>query len=1452
MKTLILKVYKKSVALILAFCLMTELSTQALANVNELFTNGYEDAASGLYVKAPAHEQTARLDQALQNAYERGEGANIYENALRLMLKNATQTATASQEAKRLSSAKTTGKNKYGNMWPAYTAITSAKEISSLEHSLMQTLAVCIQEPQVMPFNDFKPLYENFVSSSAQQYIKDNPDFSGVPFNSKQEAAAARIRKVYPEQAVYKEYVAQAQDEINWRKNNQQKVADYCRRSASAYIKAIGAPALTFQTAILLKDLEIYGQKILTSADIKDIYEYNTKRVEVQDLSALELSILSNENKKKVAAKLAADITENIILGAAFAKNGDKRYCSAVENIIYKSEDGVAFSQILAAGFGALLAKDGFSNIENILKKYTAKEQKSPSILEYINLSHWAKAAETAGGKYLGNVSEKTQYATKYAYGNTFTDIARLLSEDGRTQSLSLLYRYGTGNNNPIRPFLAGALTSKKSGVKYESAKKQALALANTELGDITATQEYDLDIALLNTYPSIKNDLGKYAVVNQNAKNAKTDKKITFGYLKRAAFSGDIILAVWGIAGLVKLTGKALTLSKAAYTAAKAAKIPNNAARIAFLKTNYASVKPYISAQRSFARLGNKIKSGVGLEVPARQAAKLSSDLRKTQITALDAQRKASALKSAQLNTPKAVAKAELDTKRYEAAVLQDELILNQRLYGQSFNLKTTSYLDKVRAYNAGRTSVVPQAPVFTTAENNYVNLYKGFQTAITDLKQAQSNYNGLKWYNRALINPLKNWWTEPYSGKLHLPITEMETSQGTTIAKALGWAETSYTGPALTSAASTIRPVNRISKVYSWLEDHNLPLAAQGLKLINNKAAILGTTLLFNYNVATVTPALANGTRTLAMTEQVISAPKTAKTFNIFTLSANDIARTSGLRLSAVNPVNVIDPKIFKHFGTVPLISGDIVKGNGAAYLLSSVGNIFKHTVAGASLPAFFIKDLASKGSFWKNPSLSNNANAVNTAAAGAFLPRISSFLFKKDSKPRASAFFYNFLAATTVTATAPMISQIYGLDTNITNTVISLISYLPAIAVPFMGYFFSKYGVINMAKLASWGTLGGVAMTIIGGFNGFSDAGTTAGLISTLGGITLMSLSNEIKYSTIYPLIDTNFNTQKALSLTTQTSMARSLGTIFFLEFGPLVNMAFSSLGLGEVNNAVVMPLLLLPLSSAAVISMMKGNYKDVPMPKEEKGSALKGLVDVFKNDSDARKAAGSFAFIEAAELTTSLLVFSMAQEFYGPLSNIPNILGGVLIYTTMGLARMVCSELQKRGFLSSLSTYKLSGALALGGLTLFALGGISPLGLTGAAMYFVGDATMFPPLLNTTLKGKGDKAANITILIFSFSTLAAAGGYVLGVVSSLTGSLQFAVIVPLAFLGSALALAKPIFAKHEKPAYNRNVKLAPAVVYADNGDEIIPGKKVHKISYEQEEGKDAPSEEIKEEK
>ena len=258
--------------------------------------------------------------------------------------------------------------------------------------------------------------------------------------------------------------------------------------------------------------------------------------------------------------------------------------------------------------------------------------------------------------------------------------------------------------------------------------------------------------------------------------------------------------------------------------------------------------------------------------------------------------------------------------------------------------------------------------------------------------------------------------------------------------------------------------------------------------------------------------------------------------------------------------------------------------------------------------------------------------------------------------------------------------------------------------------------------------------------------------------------------------------------------------------------MLNFASQSLGFGEVNNAITFPLLLAPLSLIALTSIFRGNFRDVPLPESKEDGGVKGLVEMFFKDAEARKAAISFSLIEAGELTlieageltTSLLVFSMAQEHYGALSDMPNILGGVLIYTAMGLARALCGELQKRGILSSTSTYKISGGLVLSGLTLFALEGISPLGLTGAALFFIGDANLFPPLFNAALQGRGEKAANTTLLIFSFSVAAAAAGTLLSFVSDLTGSLQVAVLVPVALSGGALALAQSIFKKQKANA------------------------------------------------
>lgn len=1428
MKTLKNAAIKKITAIILSACILAQINAPSLAYGGEFLTLGYNEPGAGLSWKGLDAAQIASASEKIELAYERGESGNIYENALTLAAEEEIKKVKSSSQAKAVKAARSKSQASYGDMWPMYVKVSQAKNIAWLETSMQSFLASWLKEPQIMDFSLFNRAYLNYVKQVSRELGKGK---TKVPYLDAQSAFEDEILSAYPAKTAYKEYVKEAQAEKAWRKANRAKAEEAIYKITRAYIEAIGAQALSFESAALLKDLELNGKKALGAQEAKQIYSYNITRLQKQNFDAFELSVLSGDSKKKVARVLAKDLIESLMTAAVFSEKGNKNFLSAAENLIYRSEDGIAFGQILAASFSVILAKDGWGNLERILSRYTKQEQEGASLLEKINISYWAERAEEADGSFLGEVSQKTQYALSHSYGNVFTDLAKLLSQDGRSRSLGLLYRYGLGAKQPIKPFLAGALLSKRTGAKEAFSASAALKLANTNFGDLNAIQEYDLDKALELRYPSIKASLGSYAVTDAAKKSAKKTRKEAFGYLKRAAFSGDIVLTLWGCAGLIKLGGKAVNLSKSAYTAVKAAKISNQAARINFIRANYQAMAPYISAKRSFLRLGLKIRSGVGLKNNPVKAAKLQKDLRVKNIARLAQAKEQKAIQAAQSGSAKDKAAAQLASARHEAAVLQDRFLLQSRLYGAGYELKAASYLDKVKAWRAGRLSELPSAPVFTAGEQNYAALGGRFKAAIAQLDAARKDYNALKWHNRTIINPLKAWWNKP-AGRFEG--FGIDLGEGTTIAEAFGL-KGSYIEPVL-GARSGVQPLNRIGKVYSWLENNHLGFASKGLKFVNNKATLMSTALLFNYNVATIQPAALNTGRLLTQTEQVYSIGKTASAPRLLSLNPLRAPQTGGANLyAAMKPADVVDPKIFSFYNGIPLISGNILQGRGSSYWAAKVTQMAQLPAAGVILPGMFLRDFYKYadgrilGGAYNptEPYFGFGKNAFSSFSIGKDLLGNFRLFGKKDAGPKASAFIYNFLAATTVTATAPMISQVYNLDTAATNSIISLISYLPAMAVPFMGYFFNKYGVTNTAKAASAATALGVGMTILGGLNGFAADASAAGLATSLAGITLISLGNEIKYAAMYPMIDTNFDTQKALSLTTQTAMARSAGTILFLEFGPMLNWASQSLGFGEINSAVTFPLLLAPLSLMAVRSIFKGNYKDVPLPETKGDNGIKALARLFINDKEARKAALSFAMIEAGELTTSLLVFSLAQEHYGVLSDMPNILGGVLIYAAMGAARLICGELQKRGILSSNSTYKISGALAVGGLSALALGGMSPLGLAGAAMFFIGDANLFPPLLNATLKGRGDKAANTTLLIFSLSTAAAIGGSVLSLVSSALGSLQAAVLVPFMFTGGAMLVGSTIFnkknAEEESPVTAASFDLETSVVYVKGENE-----------------------------
>lgn len=1132
------------------------------------------------------------------------------------------------------------------------------------------------------------------------------------------------------------------------------------------------------------------------------------------------------------------------------------------------------------------------------------------------------------GGNYLNGYGEKTQYLiqkgqNKYGniYGNVLEDIGYSISvnkskyaaalsrkiinkyvrEEARSYALAktaaaqgnfllMLLKRDTGNKIHT-PLVSGVLKNK--GRKDASALSARKLLNNLDWWDLNAaTQTRVNNLA----FTEGGEGLSKKALNDKKATRYNDNQKI-----KSAGYWTDMALMVVLTPALIKsipsLIRGGANLAKTSYRLSKiklagksrllkAVKIRGEGINIAAIKADNLRIKKLYDARKSAISKLRARRSG-GKNISAYRQAKADKataeyKLAKSERDIAKAQRNISAQE-------KAAIEAEINTVNQTNKSMYEKYIAATK----SYNAKVNLYNTKAAQYNAlsasgenakaqqvlkeletlkAELSIKPQAPKavqLSKASADYIARYRSYEANLAKyaksseaLKTARANRFG-DWLKNSKLG---RWWNSESGNGL---IFNHSGKTETTLAEAFN-IKGEYKAPTL-SDSPKISPLNRIDNVYKWLDNHHLGLASKTLRIVNNKATVLGTTLLFNYNVATVTPGMLNGGRVLAATEQVANFTRGGvKAANVFNLNAYDIAAKTGISIKNIRPVDVVDPKILSFYNGIPLIGGNILQGRGAAYWTAKLASGLQNAAAGVALPVMLARDVYRYadgrllsgsygqtqaptaritkdynygfienrtdpsswvyevpgrphllrespaavaeilGDFYSSASVGNTANkaAENSTQAKeepkSLLGKIAAFLKKKDDIVKPSAFLYNFLAATTVTATAPMISQVYGLDTSTTNTIISLISYLPAGLVPFMGYFFNRWGVINMARTAAVGTFLGVGLTVLGGLNGFTNDGSTAGLISSLAGISLVSLSNEIKYSTIYPLIDVNFDAQRALGLTTQTAMARSLGTILFLEFGPLLNFASQSLGFGEVNNAITFPLLLAPLSLIALTSIFRGNFRDVPLPESKEDGGLKGLVEMFFKDAEARKAAISFALIEAGELTTSLLVFSMAQEHYGALSDMPNILGGVLIYTAMGLARALCGELQKRGILSSTSTYKISGGLVLSGLTLFALEGISPLGLTGAALFFIGDANLFPPLFNAALQGRGEKAANTTLLIFSFSVAAAAAGTLLSFVSDLTGSLQVAVLVPVALSGGALALAQSIFKKQKANA------------------------------------------------
>ncbi len=1003
MKKILSSLGVKIVSIVLSFTILFECNTAAFAGID--FSKGEVVFSYDSFNAADLSE----FDAKLEDLFLKGEEGNVYEAYLNRETALILKTLQDDKRRARIASLKKEGEAKYGDMAPMYVKRVAAKDIKSLEEDLMSYLAAYFLTPRVISLKEYEEFYNSIILENANEYVKHNPSQSSVPYANPLEAALAKLKKYYPLKECYAAYQKEAEEEIAWRAANKTKVDDAAYKVLRGYIEAAGAENLSSTVLQYLINLEIGGKALITAEERENIYNYAVSRLEKQNLKSLELDITSGKTEKQVAALLLVDIIDTIIIGSYFSAEDDGRYSEAVKRLVYASEKGVGFGQILSNGFSALLAVGDYFSLREILSRYSSMDKQKARFGEYLSLTLYSSKARTAGGRFLGKASSLTQYSGNYFYGNAFTDMALLLAEDGGNEALAILKEYGAdkGLDGSIKPFLAGALISGKSGLSEDGARNMAADLANLTLGDITALQEYDIDRDLLSRYPDIKEKLDSGAVITREQLEARRARNKRFDFLDNAAFAGDILLLIWGVAGLAKLGGKALALSESTYTAVKAGHIADKAKKIAYIRANYAKLDKYISARNNMLLFGGRIKrsflrfKGVNAVLGAndsRQAIKLANYFNKKQLASLyEARKKAvMAVRNTSNPTQRQAAKAKLATAEYKAKQAQISLLKKARLYGSSVEAKNASYLQKVKDYNsavslynskmsklgalkadgasftemellgkeiktmASGLERAPSAPLYTAGEMEYLKAGKLFSSRLGKLQIAKADYKAAGWWNRNIARPWQKFSASSGDGSLGL--WKLETGKGVTISEALGIKRPyniDYTKSfKLFGGASDKTPVN---KFYAFLTAHKMKPVADFFKFVNNRATVFGMALMFNYNIATTVPQVGALSKNLTTaTELVLNAEKGLNLGKTISLGARATSMPLMPSLPKIQPVNLIDPKIFKSYGGVPLPGGNFINNFSLRGLL---GGFFKagYAVAGtAGMGLMFTKDL------------------------------------------------------------------------------------------------------------------------------------------------------------------------------------------------------------------------------------------------------------------------------------------------------------------------------------------------------------------------------------------------------------------------------------------------------------------------------------------------------------
>lgn len=621
-----------------------------------------------------------------------------YENNLNKQTKEEIDRLQNSAEAKKIADLTRIGKDKYANMWPAYVRASAQKEISKLTNDLLSYLGRNISVLQIMPYDMFEKQY----LAAAKEEIKNKfPDKNKTFYSQK----LSGILQNYPVGKAYADYKAYAAKEIKWRKNNVAKTDAAAIKITEAYLKILSPQLLNAQALSVLNGLEFDGKPVLNKESRGIALSYHNLYLSKQNFKNLGDGFFSNYKEKKVGIFILSETAESIMSGAILYSADKTAYARTVKALIERSEDSSVFAEILALGFSGLTSAEAWPEIDSLLNRYTQKEQEGSSWYEYLDLSFYAKKITTQGGHYLGKVSSRTQYKSKYAYHNVFTDIAKILAGSGTSQSIAILHKYGSARdiNKVIKPFLAGELLS--TGIPLGNKTKIALEFANLRLDDITATEEYDLDRALLLKYPGIKNALTQSAVITKESADAKRALQNKYGYLERAAVSGDIILALWGAVGLFKIGAKGIGIADSAYSALKVAKITDRGRKLAFIRNNYSKIAQYADTKNTLLRFKNNFKLFLGKKIDYGYAAKLDNKLRLKTLSTLKNEANTSARTASLSGAEADKAKANLAQAAYNQKMAEFDVLKKYRIFNQQGGIENQKSLLSAQAVLSNRT---------------------------------------------------------------------------------------------------------------------------------------------------------------------------------------------------------------------------------------------------------------------------------------------------------------------------------------------------------------------------------------------------------------------------------------------------------------------------------------------------------------------------------------------------------------------------------------------------------------------------------------------------------------------------------------------------------------------------------------------------------------------------